>query len=155
MSSRLFQEAREKLGLAYNIDAWADVYADAGLMGIYAGCAAKDAARLAKVAAEQIRALQADFSDIELGRAKAQLKAFLFMGRESLLGRAEQAAAQMLAFGRLLPTAEIAAAIDVVSVDDVRRLAGRLVAPQRSATSVLGPKSAGAAAKAFTETVFS
>ena len=49
MSSRLFQEAREKLGLAYAIDAYADAYADAGLLGVYAGCAAADAGQLAQV----------------------------------------------------------------------------------------------------------
>ena len=51
MSSRLFQEAREKRGLAYNIDAYADTYADHGALGIYAGCAASDAVETAKVCA--------------------------------------------------------------------------------------------------------
>jgi predicted Zn-dependent peptidase len=154
MSSRLFQEAREKLGLAYAIDAWSDAYADAGIMGVYAGCAAKDAARLAAVVAAQVRALSAEVSEAELARAKAQLKAFLFMGRESLLGRAEQAAAQTLSFGRLIPTAEIAAAIDAVGVDDMRRIGLRLTGESKSAASVLGPKSAGKAAQAFAETLF-
>jgi predicted Zn-dependent peptidase len=59
MSSRLFQEAREKRGLAYNIDAYSDTYADAGALGIYAGCAAGDAVETAKVCAEQLIALAA------------------------------------------------------------------------------------------------
>ncbi|HTX49593.1 MAG TPA: pitrilysin family protein, partial [Caulobacteraceae bacterium] len=102
MSSRLFQEAREKRGLAYAIDAFAESYQDAGLLGVYAGCAAKDAGALAKVVADQILALSGDVAAAELDRAKTQLKASLFMARESLAARAEQAAAQLLVMGRLL-----------------------------------------------------
>src|SRR5690606_18965770 len=79
MSSRLFQEAREKRGLAYAIDAYAETYADTGVLGVYAGCAAGDAAELARVAAGEIAALAARIEDAELARAKAQLKAALFM----------------------------------------------------------------------------
>lgn len=142
MSSRLFQEARERLGLAYAIDAWADAYAEIGAMGIYAGCAAKDAGRLAEVAATEILSLARVAEDGELARAKAQLKASLFMGRESLAARAEMAAAQQLAFGRVLEPAEMATAIDAVSQDDIARLARRLLDPQRCTVSTLGPKAA-------------
>ncbi|HWA60529.1 MAG TPA: pitrilysin family protein [Caulobacteraceae bacterium] len=154
MSSRLFQEARERLGLAYAIDAYSEVYADAGVMGIYAGCEAANAARLAQVAADQVKAVREDLTSDELARAKAQLKAFVFMGRESLLTRAEQAAAQHLSFGRLMPPAEIAAAIDAVGPADVARIAERLTAPGRCAVSVLGPKAAAGAAEHFRSTLF-
>ena len=149
MSSRLFQEARERLGLAYAIDAYVDVYADVGVLGVYAGCAAKDAGDLAQVAASEIRALAARVEAAELARGQAQLKASLFMGRESLLARAEQAAAQQLAFGRLLPAGEIAAAIDAVTPRDMTRLGARLLAPGRHAVSALGPRSAASAGKRF------
>jgi predicted Zn-dependent peptidase len=154
MSSRLFQEARERLGLAYAIDAWADAFADVGLLGIYAGCAAADAGRLAQTAAGEIRALAAGAGPAELARAKAQLKASIFMGRESLTGRAEQAAAQLLAFGRLLAPAEMAADIDAVEADDLARLAARLLAPRRCTVSALGPRSAMDAAKSFEATLY-
>ena len=88
MSSRLFQEARERLGLAYAIDAYSDAYADAGVVGVYAGCAPADAGKLGEVAAGQIRALAERVEAPELARAKAQLKASLFMGRE-IPGRQE------------------------------------------------------------------
>jgi predicted Zn-dependent peptidase len=140
MSSRLFQEAREKLGLAYAIDAWAEAWADAGVLGIYAGCAAADAGRLADVAAREIRALAAGPAPAELARAKAQLKAGLFMGRESLTARAEQAAAQILVFDRLLTSAEMAKAIDDVSAGDITRLADRVLSPRLAALSALGPR---------------
>ena len=149
MSSRLFQEARERLGLAYAIDAYADAYADVGVMGVYAGCAAKDAGDLAQVVATEIRALGSRAHPAELARGKAQLKASLFMGRESLLARAEQAAAQQLTFGRLLPASEIAAAIDAVTPESMARLGTRLLAPGRHAVSTLGPKSAAKAGSRF------
>jgi predicted Zn-dependent peptidase len=85
MSSRLFQEAREKRGLAYAIDAYSETYADTGVLGVYAGCAAGDADETAKVAAGEILGMARASSDAELARAKAQLKAGMFMAREQPL----------------------------------------------------------------------
>ena len=155
MSSRLFQEAREKLGLAYAIDAFFDVYDDAGVLGVYAGCAARDAGRLAQVTGEQIRAMAAGVTEAELGRAKAQLKGGMFMGRESLLTRGEQAAAQALSFGRLIPAAELAAMIDAVTTQDLARVGARALASGKAATSVLGAKAANSAGARFREALFS
>ena len=149
MSSRLFQEAREKRGLAYSIDAWSDTYADTGVLGVYAGAAPGNAAELAKVAADQIVSLATRITPEELDRAKAQLKGHLFMAREAPLVRAEQAAGQVLLFGRLYTPAEIAAGIEMVTAADIARLGGRLLNPKTSVASVLGPKSALAAAKGF------
>ena len=154
MSSRLFQEARERLGLAYNIDAYAEAYADVGALGIYAGCEAKDAGKLASVAAQEIRSLATTVTIVELSRAKAQLKASLFMARESLAARAEQAAAQILVFGALVPPVEIAAAIDAVTPQDMSRLAARLLSPGRATVSALGPKAAMEAGKRFEAGLF-
>ncbi|MFI4975930.1 MAG: M16 family metallopeptidase [Caulobacterales bacterium] len=154
MSSRLFQEARERLGLAYAIDAFAESYAETGLVGVYAGCAAKDAGRLAEVTAEQILSLGEAISATELDRAKAQLKASLFMARESLAARAEQAAAQLLVFGRLLSTREVAAAVDAVCAADVRRVAERILGHRLAAPAVLGPARSLPAADRFTARLF-
>jgi predicted Zn-dependent peptidase len=154
MSSRLFQEAREKRGLAYAIDAYADTYADAGMLGVYAGCAAGDAAELARIAAGEIQALATSAGEAELARAKAQLKASLFMGREQPLNRAEQAAGQTLMFNRLYPPAEIARAIDSVTAADFARLGERMAADRRCVVSVLGSKSALGAPDAFEQAMF-
>ena len=140
MSSRLFQEAREKLGLAYAIDAYAESYSDTGVLGVYAGCDAANAAKLAEVVASEIRALSRGVRSGELARAKAQLKASLFMARESLAARAEQSAAQHLVFGRLLDPAEMARRIDAVGDADIAREGAALLFAQRSAASVLGSK---------------
>jgi predicted Zn-dependent peptidase len=154
MSSRLFQEARERLGLAYAIDAYAEAYSDTGVLGVYAGCDAANAAKLAEVVAGEIRALTRGVTHGELARAKAQLKASLFMARESLAARAEQSAAQHLVFGRLLDPAEMARRIDAVDEGDIAREGAALLSAGRSAASVLGSKAALTAPKVFAETLF-
>jgi predicted Zn-dependent peptidase len=155
MSSRLFQEAREKRGLAYSIDAYADTYSDTGMLGIYAGCQAKDAAELARVTAGEIAGLAASMSETELARCKAQLKAHLFMSAERPLARAEQSAGQTLLFGHPLTSEHLAGAIDAVTPADIARVAGRIVSPRRSAGAVLGPKGAMGAPAAFETALFS
>lgn len=154
MASRLFQEAREARGLAYNIDAFAETYSDTGVLGVYAGCTGERAAQTAQVSAQQIRALTNAPEAGELARAKAQLKGALFMGRESLLGRAEQAAGQTLLLGRVLSSQELAAGIDAVTLEDLSRVGQHMLSAGKSAQAVLGPRQAGAAAAAFQETLF-
>jgi predicted Zn-dependent peptidase len=154
MSSRLFQEVRERRGLVYAIDAFADLHEDVGVLGIYAGSAAKDAAEAGRVAADELLALARGPRPGELERAKAQLKSALFMARESALARAEQAAGQLHLYGRLIPTAEVAAAIDAVTAGDVVRVAARILAPRRCVASVLGPRRASGAAEAVQRALF-
>lgn len=154
MASRLFQEAREKRGLAYAIDAYAETYADTGVLGVFAGCAAGDAEELARVTAGEIAAMATPVPEAELARAKAQLKGAMFMGREGALARAEQAAGQVLMFGRTLDPAEIAAEVDAVSAADIAALAERIVSQKQAAMAVLGPKGALKAASAFERALF-
>ena len=154
MSSRLFQEARERLGLAYAIDAYGESYAETGLVGIYAGTTADNAARTAEVAARELTALTLGIGDAELDRCKAQLKASLFMGRESTLARAEQAAGQLLLFDQLFTPAEIADWVDAVSAADIRAFGARMLDAKAIAGAVLGPKPALKAGEAFHRALF-
>lgn len=154
MSSRLFQEAREKRGLAYSIDAYAETYSDTGVLGIYAGCRATDAAELARVAAGEIASLAANIGEAELARSKAQLKAHIFMSAERPLARAEQSAGQVLLLGEPFTSARLAAGIDAVTAADIARLGERLLSPKRAATAVLGPKGAMTAPEAFEKALF-
>jgi predicted Zn-dependent peptidase len=149
MSSRLFQEARERLGLAYAIDAYGESFAETGMIGVYAGTSAGNAARTAEVVARELTALTRGAEDAELDRCKAQLKAALFMGRESSLARAEQAAGQVLLFDRLFTTAEIAEAVAAVSAADIRAFGTHMLETAAFAGAVLGPKSALKAGEAF------
>jgi predicted Zn-dependent peptidase len=148
MSSRLFQEVRETRGLAYAIDAYAEHYEDTGVLGVYAGAAAEDARETAAVTAEEIRKLAERIEPAELARARAQARASLYMGRESPLARAEQAAGQLFLFDRLIAPAELAAGVEAVTEADIRRV-GERVLSGRPTLAVLGPKRAGEAVKAF------
>lgn len=154
MASRLFQEAREARGLAYAIDAYSETYADTGILGVFAGCDAKDAGELAEVTAQQIRLLADPVGDVELSRAKAQLKGSMFMGRESALARAEQAAGQVLLFGETLDPEAVAAEVDAVTSAQIADLVAKILTPGRSATAILGPKASLPAAERFEQALF-
>ena len=149
MASRLFQEAREKRGLAYAVDAYAESYEDTGMLGVYAGASAADARPLAELVAAEIRRLTDRVEPAELARAKAQSRGQMAMAREQPLHRAEQAAAQVLLFGRPLPAAETAAAVEAVDAPTLRAYGERILSAGASASAVLGPRRAGAAAAAF------
>ena len=138
MSSRLFQEVREKRGLVYSIYSFSSTYADGGLFGIYAGTGPEEVATLVPVLAEQLVDVAAHVSDAELKRAKAQLRAATLMARESTSARAETLAQQMLIFRRPLPTAELLEKLEAVTADDVRRIAAG-VATSTPTVATLGP----------------
>jgi len=148
MSSRLFQEVRETRGLAYNIDAYAENFEDVGVVGVYAGAAAADARETAAVTAREIARLAARVEPHELTRAKVQAKAGLFMGRESPMARAEQAAGQLFLFDRLIPPTELAAGIEAVGPADLARVGERILSGPRT-VAVLGAKRASEAVAAF------
>ena len=114
----------------------------------------KEANELAKVAAEEIKGMAGGVQAAELARAKAQLKASMFMAREQPLSRAEQAAAQVLLFDRTLPPAELAAQIDAVEAADIARLGAQMLSPGAAAASILGPKGAMKAGEAFQRALF-
>jgi len=139
MSSRLFQEIREKRGLCYSIYAFANSFLDGGMIGIYAGTGANEAADLSGLVVEQIALLAQTASAEEVARAKAQLRAGLLMGLERPSARAEQIAAHLFAYGRVIPIAEIKQKLDAVTVGEVRGFGERLMATRRPAVAALGP----------------
>lgn len=139
MSSRLFQEVREKRGLAYSIYAYSNSYLDSGLIGIYAGTSERDLGELVPVIMGEIEALAEGASEEETARARAQLKAGLLMSLESSSARCEQCARQMLIFGRTVPLDEMIAAIEAVDVAAVRRFAHTLLKRGKLSLAALGP----------------
>ncbi|HTW29854.1 MAG TPA: pitrilysin family protein [Acetobacteraceae bacterium] len=126
MSSRLFQEVREKRGLVYSIYAFTAPYRDGGLFGIYAGTGEREAEELVPVTLEELRRVQLGVTEEELARARAQVKASLLMSLESTGSRCEQLARQLQVFGRLVPVQETVAKIDAVTTEGVRRAAERV-----------------------------
>jgi len=154
MASRLFQEAREKRGLAYAIAAWATAYEDTGVIGVFAGAAADKAEALSILVADEIRKLGEGVTDAELARAKAQLETGLFMAEESPLARAERAASQTFMFGAPLTPTAIRAAVEAVQPSDLARIGERMLAPRTCATAVLGPRAGLKAGAAFGAALF-
>ncbi len=126
MSSRLFQEIRERRGLVYSIYSFTAPFRDGGLFGIYAGTGEAEAEELVPVVLEELRAVQCKVGAEEVARARAQVKAGLLMSLESTGSRCEQLARQVQVFGRTIPTAETVARLDAVDVDAVRRAAARI-----------------------------
>ena len=125
MSSRLFQEIREKRGLVYSIYSFAQPYMDGGLFGIYAGTGESEAEELMPVAIEELRKVQTSVTEAELARAKAQVKASVLMSLESTGSRCEQLARQIQVFGRVLSTEETVQKIIAVTPEDIQRAAVR------------------------------
>jgi len=138
MSSRLFQEVREKRGLAYSIYAFHWGFSDSGLFGFYAGTSAKDVADLMPVALDCMAQATQDLSAIELQRAKAQMKVSLLAALESPASRAEQMARQLLAFDRVIPRGEIIDKIESITLEDVRRIGAATLRTAPTVTA-LGP----------------
>lgn len=139
MSSRLFQEVREKRGLCYSVYAFANAFRDGGLIGIYAGTGADEAAGLSAVVAGEMASLAETANADEIARAKAQLKSGLLMGLERPAARAEQIATQLLTYGRVLSIDELTEKLEAVDVSAVRRFGSRLMEAATPALVALGP----------------
>ncbi len=155
MASRLFQSAREARGLAYAIDAWHEPYEDAGVLGIYAGAAADRAAELARVCADELRALaESGPTAQEIDRARAVLNAGLWMSDENPAARAGRAAAQTLLFGAPIPSQLMADRTLAQTRDSVRAAAATALAGGVAASAVLGPRAASSAGPAFHAALF-
>jgi len=146
MSSRLFQEAREKRGLCYSIYAFNWGFADTGLFGIYAGAAPADTDELSRVIQGEMADMAENAHDDEIAAARAQSKAGLLMSLENCASRAEQIARHLVVFGEVLSADDLVARLDAVTTQDVRRFMGQLARPT---ASIVGPDTSLASATAF------
>ncbi len=138
MSSRLFQEIREKRGLCYSIGTFSSNFAETGLMGIYAATSPDLTEELVAVLTGELTAFAQSVGDDETIRARAQLKAGLLMSLESSSMRADQVARQLLAFGRIVPVDEVAQKVDAVDRAAVSDLAKRLFSSAQPVYSAVG-----------------
>lgn len=138
LSSRLFQEVREQRGLAYAVDAFHWPFSDCGVFGISAGTAPDDAGELIEVALACLRQAAEDVTEVEVARARAQMKVGLLASLESPGGKLEQMARQVLVFGRAIPREELAARLDAVTIEDVRA-AGRSLLGHQPTIAAVGP----------------
>jgi predicted Zn-dependent peptidase len=138
MSSRLFQEAREKRGLCYSIYSFHMPYTDIGMFGLYAGTDAADTSELMRVIVDEIAGTAETISEPEVARVKAQMKVGLLMALESSGARIEQLARQMITRGRPIPINELVEKVDAVTVESARAAGRALIARGKMATAVLG-----------------
>ena len=151
MSSRLFQEIRERRGLCYTIYAQAGAYADTGMMTIYAGTAASQMQDLARLTVDEMKRAAEDFSTAELDRARAQMKAGLLMGLESPSNRAERLARMVQIWGRVPALEEVVERIDAVTLSDLRAIAEATVSDAPAAMALYGPVDAAPTLEALQE----
>jgi predicted Zn-dependent peptidase len=139
MSSRLFQEIREKRGLAYSVYSYTSQYADSGLFGVYAGCAPGKADEVLSLARDEIAAIaSAGVSDAEVARGKGMLKGSLVLGLEDTGSRMSRLAKGELLYDELLGVDEILARVEAVTPDDIRAVAAYVLG-RRPSLAVIGP----------------
>ncbi|MEW6639343.1 MAG: pitrilysin family protein [Pseudomonadota bacterium] len=138
MSSRLFQEVREKRGLCYTISTFHMPYSDTGFFGLYTGTDPSDAPEMMEVIVDEINNAVETLTEAEIARAKAQMKAGLLMALESCSSRAEQLARHILAYGRPLTSEELIGRIEAVSIESTRAAGQDLLHRSRPAVVALG-----------------
>ncbi|MEW5745455.1 MAG: pitrilysin family protein [Nitrospirota bacterium] len=139
VSSRLFQEIREKKGYAYSIYSFVSSYFDTGFWAVYAGTGKKKAALVTELIVKEMRGLCDTITDTEIRRAKDQLKGNIVLGLESTSNRMQAIARQEIYYGRYFTQNEIMRDIESVTMKQVKELSYRLVNEDKISLAVLGP----------------
>ncbi len=139
VSSRLFQEIREKKGYAYSIYSFVSSYLDTGFWAVYAGTGRKKALIVTELIVKEMKNLYNTISDAELRRTKDQLKGNMVLGLESTSSRMQSIARQEIYYGRYFTQDEIMKEIESVTIKHVRDLAYRLVNSSKMSLTILGP----------------
>jgi predicted Zn-dependent peptidase len=139
MSSRLFQTIREDQGLAYSIYSEMNPFRDTGSLCVYAGTSVDKTKKVLELTLLELRRLKEEtVSDVELKRAKDQLKSNMVIGLESSGSRMANLARQQMYFGRFFGVDEIMQEIEAVTTDDIQGLAQQLFRPESMALTLLG-----------------
>lgn len=139
MSSRLFQEAREKRGLCYSVYAFNWGFEDTGLFGVYAGAAPQDVEELTSVIHHEVKQMAQGVDETEINAARAQSKAGLLMSLENCASRAEQIARHLVVFGEVLTADDLVARLDAVTQADICTFMNRLLTNNAPTASIVGP----------------
>ena len=139
MSSRLFQEVREKRGLAYAVYSYLASYSDAGMLGVYLGVEPSRTKEALKVVLEVMEEMSRGLDEDELAKAKEHLKGSIFLAAESTDVRMSRMAKNEFNFGRYIPYEELADNIDSVTPEMVAATAGMMLDPAKIALVAMGP----------------
>jgi predicted Zn-dependent peptidase len=138
MSSRLFQEVREKRGLCYSVYAFHWGFSDTGIFGVHAATGQSDIAELVPVILTELGRAGESVTQEELNRARAQYRAGLVMSAESAASRASQIARQLLLFGRPVPKEELVERLSNLTIERLTDLSARLFSSTPTVTAI-GP----------------
>ncbi len=138
MSSRLFQEIREKRGLVYTIYSFVSSYTDTGVFGIYAGTGEKEVAELIPAVCHELNIISSDITSEELIRAKNQIKSNILMQQESSSARADNNARRMILQNKLTDIDDIISQVDRIQITDIQTVAQAVFSSTPTITA-LGP----------------
>lgn len=138
MSSRLFQEVREKRGLAYSVYSYLNLMMDAGALVVYAGTSKEDFKKAVRLIMAECRKITESVSNKELKNAKEQLKGGMLLALDTSDSRMMKAARDEIYFGRVQSVREIVAAIDRVKARDVTDAAGNILSPRNMTMVAVG-----------------
>lgn len=139
VSSRLFQEIREKRGLAYAIYSFIASYSDTGLWGIYAGVSRKKVREVIELILQEMHHLKDTITESELQRAKNQLKGNIILGLESTSSRMNNIARQEIYHGRYFSPKEIMDEVDSITLKQIKDLAELIIRKDLLALTIYGP----------------
>jgi len=139
MSSRLFQELREKRGLCYSIFSFTQMQSSSGVLGFYAGTSLNDGNELLDASLNEWKKLKGSITKEEVSRAKAQMRSGFIMGQESTGSRAEYLAKTMLNFGKLVSTDHILKEIENISIKSIEAVIERIFSSTQPVLSIIGP----------------
>ena len=140
MSSRLFQEIRERRGLAYSIYSYYNTYSDSGMLGVYMGVSPDRATEAVKVIRQEMAKLaDRGVTEEELSDARDNLKGSILLASENPEARMSRLARNELHFGRIIDLEEIIAKIDAITLEDIHRMAGEILRNSNLGATVLGP----------------
>lgn len=139
MSSRLFQEVREKRGLAYTVYSFISSFSDTGMFGVYAGCDPERLEELMSVMGRETLGMAANITEEDVRTAKQQIRGNIILAMESSESRMNRLAKGEYYFGRYVSTEEIISAIEEVSLRDLQETAEEIINPERFTIVALGP----------------
>jgi predicted Zn-dependent peptidase len=139
-SSRLFQEVRDRRGLAYSIYSYASSYSDTGIIGVYFGCRGESVREASEIVTAQIRSIINDgVSDQELRRAQESAKGRLVLGMETTHNRMSRLGKLTVTNSEILDIDELIERIDAVTASDIRELAAEFYDPEKLVAVAIGP----------------
>jgi len=141
MSSRLFQEVREKRGLCYSVYAFHWAFEDSGVFGIAAATGEDEVAELVPVVLDELRRATETITEEEVTRVRNQIRAGLLMSLESPSARAGQLARQQILWGRTIPLQETVDRINRITADRVKHVANQIFATNEVSLAGIGPVS--------------